>query len=802
DSPFDLEAYSDSDYAGENLDRKSRTGGCQFLGRRLISWQCKKQTIVTSSTTEAEYVAAAHYCGQMSLSVAEFSLYCWVKLCTASTIVDAAELRKVTPLFDSVLVKIQAPDGEAHIEQMLPSPSTYQRKHRKTHKPRKAKKVIELLQTSVPLDIRADEALRNHIGGVDAQTRFKPASKRLSDPPLLIGHTVGSEEDRMEKETDLTNFVPPTPHDSPLSGGHAPGSDEGRPNLLELMNICAKLSNKVLALEEAKTTQDKVTARLKLRVRRLEKRRKERTSQPMKRRLFTGRVKTSTDKSLGADASKQGRNDDQTQELNLTNRADTEVIVEDKGSGEKDSAPKQKSSKKQKMMQEQELAKSDEEESADYEQENEELRMWPTVVLDKEETVDPEILSTKYLIVDWESQILENVDMKDKHVYKIIRANGNTSYDKSISSMLRKFDRQDEDLGKHQPTADIRIFVGYAPSRKGTVPTPNLLTPRQISSGLVPNPVPTTPYVPLSNKDLEILFQPMFDEYLGPPYAERLVSPAQAVQAPVTSAGTPSSTTIDQDAPSPSISPSSLALQSHSLHQGVVAKSTFMEDHLVASVDNNPFVNVFALEPNSEASSSRDEGIDFEESFAPVARIEAIRIFIANAASKNMTICHMDVKTVFLNGELKEEVYVSQLEGFVDPDHPTHVYRLKKALCGLKQASRAWYDTLSRFLLENKFSKDQVEKGVVELYFVTTDYQLADIFTKALPRERFEFLLPRLDTMADVNVTAPANQAPTMAPPIRTDDQILPHIRWVPIGKRNCYFDVEKPQSNPIYKIA
>ncbi|GKF98140.1 retrovirus-related pol polyprotein from transposon TNT 1-94 [Tanacetum coccineum] len=98
----------------------------------------------------------------------------------------------------------------------------------------------------------------------------------------------------------------------------------------------------------------------------------------------------------------------------------------------------------------------------------------------------------------------------------------------------------------------------------------------------------------------------------------------------------------------------------------------------------------------------QEEGIDFEESFAPVARIEAIRIFIANAASKNMTIYQMDVKTTFLNGELKEEVYVSQSEGFVDPDHPTHVYRLKKALYGLKQAPQVWYDTLLQFLLDNK----------------------------------------------------------------------------------------------------
>ncbi|GKA94129.1 retrovirus-related pol polyprotein from transposon TNT 1-94 [Tanacetum coccineum] len=92
----------------------------------------------------------------------------------------------------------------------------------------------------------------------------------------------------------------------------------------------------------------------------------------------------------------------------------------------------------------------------------------------------------------------------------------------------------------------------------------------------------------------------------------------------------------------------------------------------------------------------QEEGIDFEEFFAPVACIKAIRIFIANAASKNMIIYQMDVKKTFLNGELKEEVYVCQPEGFVDPDHPTHVYCLKKALYGLKQAPRAWYDILSR----------------------------------------------------------------------------------------------------------
>nr|GFA85107.1 retrovirus-related Pol polyprotein from transposon TNT 1-94 [Tanacetum cinerariifolium] len=105
----------------------------------------------------------------------------------------------------------------------------------------------------------------------------------------------------------------------------------------------------------------------------------------------------------------------------------------------------------------------------------------------------------------------------------------------------------------------------------------------------------------------------------------------------------------------------------------------------------------------------QEEGIDFEESFAPVARLKAIRIFLAYAAYKNMVVYQMDVKTAFLNGNLREEVYVSQPDGFVDSDNPNHVYKLKKALYGFKQAPRAWYDMLSSFLLSQDFSKGSVD---------------------------------------------------------------------------------------------
>ncbi|GJR10953.1 retrovirus-related pol polyprotein from transposon TNT 1-94 [Tanacetum coccineum] len=114
---------------------------------------------------------------------------------------------------------------------------------------------------------------------------------------------------------------------------------------------------------------------------------------------------------------------------------------------------------------------------------------------------------------------------------------------------------------------------------------------------------------------------------------------------------------------------------------------------------------------------AQEEGIDFKELFAPVARLEAVRIFVAYAAHKSFPIYQMDVKTAFLNGPLKEEVYVAQPDGFVDPDHPEKVYRLRKALYGLKQAPRAWYDELSKFLISKGFTK-----GIIDPTLFTIKY--------------------------------------------------------------------------------
>ncbi|GJS71094.1 retrovirus-related pol polyprotein from transposon TNT 1-94 [Tanacetum coccineum] len=172
------------------------------------------------------------------------------------------------------------------------------------------------------------------------------------------------------------------------------------------------------------------------------------------------------------------------------------------------------------------------------------------------------------------------------------------------------------------------------------------------------------------------------------------------------------------------------------------------------------------------------EGIDFEESFAPVARIKAIRIFIANAASKNMSIYQMDVKIAFLNGELKEEVYVSQPEGFVDPDHSTHVYRLKKTLYDLKQVPRACWSSKKQKSTEISTTEAKyIAMSRLPLLSAAIMSSTPNLSILTYDTILYESKLRRDDIMADLNIPAndvPVEQAPAVAPPIRTDDQILP----------------------------
>ncbi|GJV52547.1 retrovirus-related pol polyprotein from transposon TNT 1-94 [Tanacetum coccineum] len=354
---------------------------------------------------------------------------------------------------------------------------------------------------------------------------------------------------------------------------------------------------------------------------------------------------------------------------------------------------------------------------------------------------------------------------------------------------------------------DFDELTAMASEHSSSGPALHEMTPVSISSGLVPNPPSSTPFVPPTRTDWDLLFQPMFDESSNVDvHAPEVNAPILEVIAPehAVSNGSPSSTTVDQDAPTPSNSSTQQETQTPILSHDVEEDNHDIE---VAHMGNDPYFGIPIPEVTSDQSSSsviihkivhpdhhvsehnskwtkdhpleniigaldrpvstrlqlheqalfcyydafltsvepknykealtqacwieamQEElhefeplevlgtsswlssrrGIDFEESFAPVARLEAIRIFLAFAAHMNMVIYQMDVKTAFLNGNLREEVYVSQPDGFVDPDKPNHVYKLKKALYGLKQAPRAWYDMLSSFLISNDFSKGSVD---------------------------------------------------------------------------------------------
>ncbi|GJU52987.1 hypothetical protein Tco_1226701 [Tanacetum coccineum] len=196
DSPFDFEAFSDSDYVGASLDRKSTIGGCQFLGKS------DEFGVKTGSCKVNKLGGFGANAGQ------KFSML-----------------------------------GKDNI-------------------------VVRAATTATSLEAEQEN---------DAQTRFETASKQSHNPPLSKVNTSGSGEDSMEHQNDLTDFIPPTPHDSPLLGGHTPGSDDGRPNINELMAICTNLSNRVLALETSKTAQDLVINKLKKKVKRLEKKQRSRT---------------------------------------------------------------------------------------------------------------------------------------------------------------------------------------------------------------------------------------------------------------------------------------------------------------------------------------------------------------------------------------------------------------------------------------------------------------------------------------------------------------------------------------------
>nr|GEU75168.1 putative ribonuclease H-like domain-containing protein [Tanacetum cinerariifolium] len=336
--------------------------------------------------------------------------------------------------------------------------------------------------------------LQETMGGAKAQVRYEGALIQSSDSPLSIGYIVGSGEDRMEHKLELTDPVPQPPYDLPLLGGHTPGSDEGRPNINELMNLCNQFSNRVLALGQFKTAQDLVIQRLLKKVKRLEKKQRARTP-GMK--LFN--IGTSKKKTLDKEnVSKQGRDEsNKTEELNISDKGSGETKVFNYTTTvEKDvnavepvftagdavnagsvipdvSVAGPSTSTVRDIFEDEMITMADtlmairrtrprttsvvihdvEEEprratpppivqSQDKEEddaEKEELRACLDIVPVDDIAIDVESLATKYPIGDWKTHTLTENMM----YYQIIRANGSFNNYKILTEMCDDFDRQD-----------------------------------------------------------------------------------------------------------------------------------------------------------------------------------------------------------------------------------------------------------------------------------------------------------------------------------------------------------------------
>ncbi|GJV78104.1 retrovirus-related pol polyprotein from transposon TNT 1-94 [Tanacetum coccineum] len=252
------------------------------------------------------------------------------------------------------------------------------------------------------------------------------------------------------------------------------------------------------------------------------------------------------------------------------------------------------------------------------------------------------------------------------------------------------------------------------------------MTPGTSSSGLVSNPVSQQPCVPPNRDDWDHLFQPMFDEYFNPP---TIAAPSISIPSTQEQEHSPNISQGFEESPKTLIfcdDPLHESLHKDSTSQGSSSNMRQIYtpfEHLGTCPDNVFLIKLKWIykvktdEPDGVLKNKarlvaqgfwQEKGIDFEESFTP-----------------------MDVKMAFLNGELKEEVYVSQTEGLVDQDNPSHVYKLKKALYGLKQAPRAWYDMLSSFLISQHFSKGAVDPTLFtrqagnDLLLMTTKFKMS-----------------------------------------------------------------------------
>nr|GFB62670.1 Gag-Pol polyprotein [Tanacetum cinerariifolium] len=309
------------------------------------------------------------------------------------------------------------------------------------------------------------------------------------------------------------------------------------------------------------------------------------------------------------------------------------------------------------------------------------------------------------------------------------QSKGYRVYNKRTRMIVKSIHIRFDEIKEVSETSIANYTSGLIPQRQKASDYDNSdpVPQRQDVSSLADADVP-------SQQELELLFGPLYDEFFNACSNPQDKQPSTNIQ-PTSPPSTPTNVHAeennyyqakkgeqlqDDEFTNPFCAPAQEETKSSShnisnsnvptFNQPQVSEYRWTKDHPLEQVRGNPSRPVqtrrhLATDPEMSKGYAQEQGIDFEESFAPVAHLKAVRIFIAYAAHKSFPIYQIDVKMSFLNGPLKEEVYVAQPDGFVDPDHPKKVYRLRKALYGLKQARRAWYDELLKFLTSKGFTK-------------------------------------------------------------------------------------------------
>ncbi|GJU27967.1 putative ribonuclease H-like domain-containing protein [Tanacetum coccineum] len=629
DSPFELKAYSDSDYRRASLYRKSTTGECQFLSRRLISWQCKKQTIVANSTTKAEYVVAANCCGQNPVAHSRtkhieirfhFIRDCYekrlievIKIHTDSNVADILtkgfNVTRFNFLVHNMVAYLEKTDRNTEFHQIMDFLTRSSIYYELTVSPIVSTSFVEQFWTT------AKSKIVNNISYIDVTVAGKPVT--ISEASIR-SDLLFDDADRIyslnnQAIFDNIQLMGNQLKDVPVPLDHFPVPTLTKKVLTFMVKQGKNFSGKVTPLFDSmlvQQTEDEGDA-------------SERPSDS---------PPIPEDVAPAAHEKPSGDNDVQ----------DSEDVIDKEGQHQMPKDEQVLHDELEKMVTQELTAKAMDDVSRQaFEEEKRSIasqkKVAQAISTNKLSTDRPSVstdrpfVSTVMPFVNTDSHLSTSAFKHEERFKRLL------SVQQALVSYIHKQNRTNHK--DHQNC----LFACFLSQEE----------PKTISQALQDES-----WVEAMQEELlQFKLQKVW-VLVDLPYGKKVIG-------------------------------TKWVFRNKRDERSIVVKN---KARLVAQ------------------GFRQEEGIDYDEVFAPVARIEAIRLFLAFASYMGFTVYQMDVKSIFLYGTIEEEVYVHQPPGFVDPAHPNKVYKVIKALYGLHQAPRAWYETLSSFLMENGFRRGTIDK--------------------------------------------------------------------------------------------